>query len=665
MTRKLSFLFTVLMIFVVSSVCYSQVTFEKYIGGGNAKYISQNPDGSYIAGFDSGRFFNILKMDPCGNTVFYRTYHLRDSDRVVSVEQDYTNGYIIGGSSTEYPQILFTAEPFLLKIDSVGDTLWSRIVPGLDWGGFGNIVLPTNDSNYAFVTWFDGLTSDNYSKLYKYDMNGNQLFDSLLCGSPVSNSGLYKDSLDNIFYTCWDQTNASYLDINKTNKNGVTVNSSRLLNSPNDSAINSTSLCKTTDDGFLIGTQIYIGSTGTRNCVLLRVSDSFDTLWSKNLPRYLNPPLSICQDADSGFFLLMNNGGIELFHINSVGDSIATIFYNGSANKMIKCDDGGYIIVGNNSGAGYIIKTDGFGHSQFPVQISINGSSILCPGDSTILHVPSGYITLWSDSSTNDSLLVVGAGNYYAILTDQCGNSISTDTIAKVSFLTNPNISIVGDSISCVNDTILLIAPNGTNYIWSNGDTTQTISINGGSSFFVSYLDSNGCIVNSDTAHVVFNPPPPIPVINQFGQMLIASNGTQFQWTFNGSILVGEIFDTLVPSQSGIYTVLSLDSISCYSESMPYNFIFTNINESAFSDFDIYPNPTTDKIIVDFGIYYSNLGGSILGIVNLYDQIVYQGQINERKYSLDSSKIGGKGVYFIYIKNPLGKRSMAKRIVVE
>lgn len=172
-----------------------------------------------------------------------------------------------------------------------------------------------------------------------------------------------------------------------------------------------------------------------------------------------------------------------------------------------------------------------------------------------------------------------------------------------------PTISPSNTNI-CEGSSITLTAPSGYSaYKWSNGATTQTITVNTPGTYKVKVTNSSG--FNSPWSNpktVVVHSNPPIPTITQDADTLISSTATSYQWYKNGSIINGATGRKYVMTSSGNYKVVVKNSSGCSNESAVLNTSPTNIsNIEKQAGIAIYPNPTKLKMNVKFDNSYKNL----------------------------------------------------------
>ncbi len=126
----------------------------------------------------------------------------------------------------------------------------------------------------------------------------------------------------------------------------------------------------------------------------------------------------------------------------------------------------------------------------------ISGSLSFCEGNSTVLKAsPAGLSYQWKkngqqQSNTMDTFVVADSGDYSLIVSNSNGCSGSTTVHVVVNSL--PVVSIAGTDTVTSTGTIL-ITTRAVSYLWSTGDTTQTISASNAGSYFVTVTDTNGC----------------------------------------------------------------------------------------------------------------------------------------------------------------------------
>ena len=110
-------------------------------------------------------------------------------------------------------------------------------------------------------------------------------------------------------------------------------------------------------------------------------------------------------------------------------------------------------------------------------------------GPNTITVTGSGgtapYTYLWNTGATTSLITNVTNGTYTVTTTDANG-CIGIDTTSYLGFV----VTASGPTVFCHGDSVILTASGGTSYLWSNGDTTQSITIHSSGIFTVAV---DGC----------------------------------------------------------------------------------------------------------------------------------------------------------------------------
>jgi hypothetical protein len=149
-----------------------------YEDGGNS--VQQTSDGGYIvAGFTrsfgtSGQNVYLIKTNSLGDTLWTKIYGGSDCwDRGNSVQQTSDGGYIVAGSKS--PLYSDNSDIYIIKTNSSGDTLWTKTFGGIDHEE-GHSVRQTNDGGYivAGISWDSNFNSDVY--LLKTDSLANTIW---------------------------------------------------------------------------------------------------------------------------------------------------------------------------------------------------------------------------------------------------------------------------------------------------------------------------------------------------------------------------------------------------------------------------------------------------------------------------------------------------------
>ncbi len=103
---------------------------------------------------------------------------------------------------------------------------------------------------------------------------------------------------------------------------------------------------------------------------------------------------------------------------------------------------------------------------------------VICTGQTVNLSAPSGYTYLWSDGSTAQNLIATAEGEFIVTISTAGNNCIGISPSIYIYQSPNqtPTIAANGVTEFCIGNSVQLVGPpNQLSYLWSNGDTTQTI----------------------------------------------------------------------------------------------------------------------------------------------------------------------------------------------
>ncbi len=125
---------------------------------------------------------------------------------------------------------------------------------------------------------------------------------------------------------------------------------------------------------------------------------------------------------------------------------------------------------------------------------TITGDTGFCPGETANLDAGAGYANYnWFNGSSSQSVAVNAAGTYGVTVTD--GNGCTGSDSQIVSAFTPPMPPIISGGLSFCggNTTVLDAGENLSAYLWSTGETTNTIVVGTVGTFSVTVTDNNGC----------------------------------------------------------------------------------------------------------------------------------------------------------------------------
>lgn len=114
-----------------------------------------------------------------------------------------------------------------------------------------------------------------------------------------------------------------------------------------------------------------------------------------------------------------------------------------------------------------------------PNTIAVNGNTEFCLGETVELTADGGFTGYqWSNGATTQSIVVSAAGNYSVTAFDS-GDcvSLSNNVLVTVVEDETPTVSMVGEDAFCEGGEAVLTSSSASGYMWSNGETTQSITV--------------------------------------------------------------------------------------------------------------------------------------------------------------------------------------------
>ncbi len=198
--------------------------------------------------------------------------------------------------------------------------------------------------------------------------------------------------------------------------------------------------------------------------------------------------------------------------------------------------------------------------------IGITDDTTICAGDCVELTASGGYEYLWSTGGTTNKIEVCPeeTTTYYVTVTNNndC-NSIDSVTVTVIGL---PSISINADTNICLNDCVELTASGGDLFLWSTGETNQTIEVcpEDTTTYVVNVSSDAGCS-SKDSVTINVLPLPTTTVSNDTSVCpntcvkIFASGGTSYLWN------TGATTDTIevCPSEPTKYYVTVYNENAC------------------------------------------------------------------------------------------------------
>ena len=238
------------------------------------------------------------------------------------------------------------------------------------------------------------------------------------------------------------------------------------------------------------------------------------------------------------------------------------LWSNGATTNSIDVSQTGiYEVVITDANGCTASATKSFEAFQTPI-VAIVGPSSVCTGSQAQLSLSGNFAQVtWSNGATTNDITVSQAGTYSVVVSD--GNGCTAEDTHNLEIGASLSPLITTTDASCDGWAILDAGVGFTDYIWSNGEVGQSITVSANGIYAVTVSDATGC--SGETALMVSLPTPPTVVIlgsptictGSSTVFSVPSNFTQVVWS------TGEMANSITVSMAGTYTVTVTDANGC------------------------------------------------------------------------------------------------------
>ncbi len=319
------------------------------------------------------------------------------------------------------------------------------------------------------------------------------------------------------------------------------------------------------------------------------------------------------------------------------------------------------------SGGLNTIKTTGwndfsqpaFGLARITPTASFSGLSVnYCQNSmaSTLTGTPAGgQFSGPGISGSTFNPATAGPGTHTITYTYTSQNGCDGVSTQQVTVGANPVATVVpsGNTTFCVGGSVTLDAGSGYgSYLWSTGETTQTITVEISGTYTVQVTSNSGCGGNQSSAPIVVTVYPGIfATITAIGNDLNSSPALTYQWYYNGDPIAGAINQVYHATESGNYMVFVTDANGCEDYSSIIEFSVGIDDDIYTQSLNLFPNPGSGIFTVR-GEFYQNVDlylsvTNVLGQKLINDDLIKNTASLTRTISIDQF---ANGVYFVRVR---------------
>jgi hypothetical protein len=322
----------------------------------------------------------LIKTDSSGDTMWTYVYGGSDDDKGESVHQTSDRGYIIAGSTASYGAGSY--DIWLIKTDSLGDTLWTKTFGGGE-PDYAKCVQQTTDGGYIIIgyTGDSGPSGNQDLLLIKTDSLGTKEWEKIFGGTMFEQGWSVQQTPDHGFiltgmvyageangwpiYGVW---------LIKTDASGDTLWTKifkRLWVGP--SLDYGRCIDQTTDGGYFIVAYTDPDPWGWSDAWFIKTNASGDTVWTKQMDggqQNIDNVYHGYQTSDSGYIITgVNFDGAWLIKLKPSGDTLWTKTYDSYDGHCVQqTQDRGYVIAGNDWSSprdAWLYKIDSLGIEEW------------------------------------------------------------------------------------------------------------------------------------------------------------------------------------------------------------------------------------------------------------------------------------------------------------
>lgn len=232
------------------------------------------------------------------------------------------------------------------------------------------------------------------------------------------------------------------------------------------------------------------------------------------------------------FFRFTTGSCIDSVKVSTCGSTMDTYIHllDAGGNVLTFNDDDGPYCSGTSASlrravspnTTYFVVAEGYNTTTGSFSININqidnpvlsasvtagGATTFCTGNTVTLTSSSPSGNAWSNGASSQAITVTSTGNYFVVVTNGNGCTAASNTIAVTvnPLPSTPTISAGGATTFCSGGSVVLTSSAATGNVWSNGATTQAITVTSTGNYTVTFTNGNGCSSTSLVTAVTVNP---------------------------------------------------------------------------------------------------------------------------------------------------------------
>ncbi len=298
----------------------------------------------------------LIKTNADGDTLWTRTYGGDNSETAYKVEQTADGGYLLAGVSSTG-----NGKPLLIKTDANGDLMWTHEYAFNNWYSTKALNLHLSSQGTTLLTGIQGVAPDGNEDLFLLNVDGigDTVWSKVYGGPDYERGNAVSGTSDGGYiitgyYGYRYASSSSLLWLLRTDGNGDTLWTRKYANGYN--SVVGKSVRQTSDGGFIItGYSGSFGENALSKLLLMKTDDNGDTLWVKYF--YDNGKgYGVQQTPDGGYIVAgtVSDGSsgqdVVILKIDANGNKIWDRIYSTNnedrAYDIDQTSDNGFIVTG-------------------------------------------------------------------------------------------------------------------------------------------------------------------------------------------------------------------------------------------------------------------------------------------------------------------------------
>ncbi|MEY3444030.1 MAG: hypothetical protein RLZZ519_2311, partial [Bacteroidota bacterium] len=358
---------------------------------------------------------------------------------------------------------------------------------------------------------------------------------------------------------------------------------------------------------------------------------------------------------------------IYIFHPNVVYTNLASTYTSPEMSISTGaglCSLFGGVNAGRTWNGRVYYRAEGCASPRTQVTVNVNPVPTVSLSDTTscgslVLDAGnSGATYTWSTGSTSQTVTVSNTGTYSVLVNN--GSCAASDS-AVVTINPNPTVSLGSDLTLCDGASGTLDAGNtGSQYLWTTGDTAQTIAVTASGTYSVAVTNAFNCAA-SDTLNVAtLNQPSGTVSVDTSGcpnLVFTSSNtgglaATQI-WNFGDGNTGTGANPSHVYAANGTYTVTFIQENACGADTVTNTVTVNCLVGNTLplgAGILLYPNPTSGKVALELNIPHATQ--ATLQLMDVNGKVILQQltalNAGNHNVELDLSQLSA-GMYLVRV----------------